>query len=147
MRWGLTRGWQGASLSPKGGSSITSSPAIRAWSTIISPPSCRSTRRQDDTGTPRALAYGLYRRARRVLGALRVAAGPHPEGRTGDIRGPTARAGRVLLARPQARRGERPGARYGLRWPRRCPHPPQEPHALTGDRRGYGRHRGRDPLA
>src|SRR5918994_1240619 len=137
MRSGPTRDWQGASLSPKDGLLIPSSPAIRAWSTTSSPPSCRSTRRQDDLGTPRALALELYRRARRVLGALRVAAGPHPEGRTGDIRGPTARAGRVLLARPQARRGERPGARYGLRWLGRCPHPPQEPHALTGDRRGY----------
>src|SRR3712207_229833 len=104
MRSGPTRGWQGASLSPKDGSLIPSSPAIRAWSTTSSPLSYHSTRKQDDTGTPRALALKLYSRARRVLGALRVAAGPHPEERTGDLRDPTARAGRVLPAHPPARR-------------------------------------------
>jgi hypothetical protein len=48
---------------------------------------------------------------------------------------------------PPARRNERPGARYGLRWLGRSPRPPEEPHALTGDRRRYGRHRGRASLA
>src|SRR5215210_4299320 len=105
---------RGASLSPRGGSWIPSSPAPRVRSITSSPQSCRSTRRHDDFRTPRTLALGLYRGARRVLWTVRVAPGPDPEGRAGDFRGPTARAGGVVPEFEGAGSHERPGARHGF---------------------------------
>ena len=47
------------------------------------------------------LSLGLHRRARRLLGSLRVAARPDPQRRVGDLRDPPARAGRVLHGREE----------------------------------------------
>src|SRR5215207_3398249 len=118
------------------------SPGRRGPNTIPSPPSCRSTRRRDDPGAPQEVTLGLHRRARRLLGPLRVAAGPDPEGRARDLRGPPARARRPLPANSGPRGPEFARSRHGLRRVRCGPRPAEEPHALSG-LRVRGRRRGR----